>query len=359
MPAPHGRDLDATRERLEAWLRTRLPEARELVASPLVGPGATGFSSDTLLFELSWTQGGDAWRQSLVLRLEPTGFRIFPHYDVRRQFRIQRRLWRRGIPVPRVLWLEEDPGVLGSAFYVMERAEGRIPPDNPPYHAEGWVTEIPPPERERIWWSGLETLAAIHRLAAHDFACLLPAEAAPSPLEAQLDAYDRFLAWAARGRPQPTCEAALAWLREERPREAEPLALCWGDSRIGNMVFREGRCVAVLDWEMATLANPVQDLAWWLFLDHHHSAGIGRERLPGFPGREATAARWSELTGLEPRHLGYYEVFAAFRFSVIMIRVAQQLMAYGLLPADSPFERDNTVTRLLASQLRLAAPGPG
>jgi aminoglycoside phosphotransferase (APT) family kinase protein len=359
MPAPHGRDLAALRERLQRWLGARLPRARELTISELSGPGATGFSSDTLLFDLTSSEAGVARRRSLVLRLEPAGFRVFPCYDVGRQFRIQRRLGRSGIPVARALWLERDPGVLGSPFYVMERAEGRIPPDNPPYHADGWVTEIAPAERERIWWSGFEALAAIHRLEIGDgrFAFLSPAGGAGSPLEAQLEDYGRFLAWAARGRPQPTCEVALAWLRAERPRDPEPLALCWGDARIGNMVFREGRCVAVLDWEMATLANPVQDLAWWLFMDHHHSAGIGRPRLPGFPDREASAARWAELTGLEPRHLAYYEVFAAFRFSVIMIRVAQQMMAYGLLPDDSPFERDNTATRCLAAQLGLPAPG--
>jgi aminoglycoside phosphotransferase (APT) family kinase protein len=148
----------------------------------------------------------------------------------------------------------------------------------------------------------------------------------------------------------------LSWLEEHRPPEGQA-TLCWGDARIGNMVFDGARCVAVLDWEMATVADPEQDLGWWIFMDHHHSAGCGVPRLPGFPSREATIARWAELIGREPRNVSYYEVFAAFRFSVIMIRVAQQLVAAGLLAEDSTFETDNTATRLLASMLELAAPG--
>ncbi len=92
-------------------------------------------------------------------------------------------------------------------------------------------------------------------------------------------------------------------------------------------------------------------------MDHHHSAGCGVPRLAGFPGREATLERWAERTGIDPRHVGYYEVFAAFRFSVIMIRIAQQMVATGLLPEDSTFEHDNPATRLLAGMLELAPPG--
>lgn len=357
MPADSRRDLELTRRSLLAWLQTRLPHATHLRVSPLQQPGATGFSSDTLLFDLAWREGGDEWEQQLVLRIEPTGFRVFPHYDVARQFRVQRQLWKSDVPVARMLYQERDASVLGAPFYVMERVEGRIPSDDPPYHVGGWMTEISAKEREEIWWSGLEALACIHRLDWRERLGFL-AEDDGSALERQLRAYERYLHWAARGRPQPVCEAALAWLVARRPREEAPLGLCWGDARLGNMVFDAGRCRAVLDWEMATVADPVQDLGWWIFMDHHHSAGCGVPRLEGLPGREATIARWSGLTGREPHHVSYYEVFAAFRFSVIMIRVAQQMVLQGLLPQDSEFERDNTATRLLASMLEHGG-GPG
>jgi len=215
-----------------------------------------------------------------------------------------------------------------------------------------------PAEREALWWSAVEALAAIHRLdwRAIGFGFLEDPVETRSPIAVQLDQYRRYFEWAARGKRHPTCEDALAWLEANAP-TGEPTRLEWGDARIGNMIFGSGgRCVAVLDWEMVTLGSPEADLAWFLFLDEHHSRGVGAPRLPGFPSREATLARYAELTGHTPRHLPYYEVFAAFRFSVIMMRLAQQFTTLGLLPADSDFETNNTPSRMLADMLGLPSP---
>jgi aminoglycoside phosphotransferase (APT) family kinase protein len=260
-----------------------------------------------------------------------------------------------------MFWEESDPSVLGAPFYVMQRVEGRIPTDNPPYHVGGWMTEIQPVQRAALWWSGLDVLARIHRLDWKGLGLAFLERSGPgaTPLDRELAYYERYLDWAwkpERG-PHPVCAPALEWLKARRPREPEPTVLCWGDARIGNMIFRDFRCAAVLDWEMAVLASPEMDLAWWLFLDHHHSAGLGAPRLPGFPEREESLARYEALTGHRPRHLDYYERFAAFRFSVIMIRLAQQMMEYGALPADSAFEVDNIPSRLLAGMLDLPSPG--
>jgi len=254
------------------------------------------------------------------------------------------------VPVPRTLWLEEDPAPLGSPFYVMERVAGEIPEDNPPYHTAGWLTRLDPARRATLWWSGLEALCHVHRLDWRDLGLdfLASCEPGDTPLARHLAYYARYLEWLGlRGR-HPTLDAALAWLEAEQPDEAPSAAVCWGDARIGNMIFRDARCVAVLDWEMARLGDPVEDLAWWIVLDRHHSEGCDVPRLPGLPKREATVARWQERTGREPRHLAYHEVFAAFRFAAIIARVGQQLRAYGFLPPDATFEIDNTASRLLA-----------
>jgi len=350
------RDPEATRVLLEKWLHEQLPQADGLRVVAQDGPSATGFSNETLLFDLSWRTGGHDVQRPIVVRCAPTGEGVFPEYDIARQHRILELLAETEVPVPRVYWLERDDRVLGVPFYVMEQVHGRIPTDNPPYHVGGWVTGIEPAERTALWWSGLDVLARIHQLDPAPFEWLDTPGRAVTPLERQLDAYRDFLRWAARGRPQPTCEAALAWLDRERPREQAPVRLCWGDARPGNMIFREGCVVAVLDWEMATIGDPQSDLAWWLFLDRHHSEGLGAPRLPGFPSREASIARWESNTGLRADQLAYYEVFAGFRFAVIMIRVAQQLTDSGFLPADSRFETNNIVTRLLARMLDLPAP---
>jgi aminoglycoside phosphotransferase (APT) family kinase protein len=359
MPVPR-RDLEATRDALEAWLHRRLPRARGLAVSPLSGPAATGFSNDTLLFDLRYEEGGRGVERALVCRIEPTGFGIFPRYDVAQQFHVLRALGGTDVPVPEVLWLEPDAGALGAPFFVMERVAGRIPSDNPPYHAGGWLTEAPAAERAAIWWSALDALAAIHRQdparLGLDFLDAPALDADPSAW--QLEFWTRYYGWVCGGTPQPLVEAALEWLRERRPRGGRERRLCWGDSRIGNMIFRDGRCVAVLDWEMATLGPPEMDLGWFLYMDRHHGEGVGAARLAGFPGREETVARYEARLGRRVEHLDYWEAFAAFRFAVIMARVGAQLVHLGFLPPDSTFAIDNTASRLMAKLLELPPPAP-
>jgi aminoglycoside phosphotransferase (APT) family kinase protein len=262
--------------------------------------------------------------------------------------------------VPRARWLEAgDATVLGAPFYVMDQVPGRVPPDNPPYHVSGWVTEIAPEERAALWWGGIACMARIHRLdwRAAGFGFLDRPERGATALDQQLAYYGDYLRWAAGGREQPTVEAAFAWLRKHQP-SGEPTVLSWGDARIGNILFDGTRPAAVLDWEMVGLGSPEVDLAWQVFLDKHHSVGIGQPRLPGFPSYEATVERYQEQSGFAVRHLHYYEVFAGFRFAVIMLRLAQQLVTYALMDEVSgrAFERCNTVTRLLAGLLDLPEP---
>jgi aminoglycoside phosphotransferase (APT) family kinase protein len=360
MPTPWQRDLAADRERLARWLAARIPEARELRLSELRAPQSSGFSNDTLLFEAEYTRAGRAQREALVARIQPTGFQIFPEYDMALQFRTLELLAKTPVPVPRVRWLEaSDASVLGASFYLMEQVAGRVPPDNPPYHVAGFVTELSPEERAELWWGGISCIAKIHRLdwRAAGFGFLDRPERGATALEQQLATYAEYLRWAAGGREQPTIEAAFAWLRKHRPAD-EPTVLSWGDARIGNILFDGTRPAAVLDWEMVGIGSPEMDLAWQIFLDRHHSEGVGQPRLAGFPSTEATVERYRELTGFQVRNLHYYEVFAGFRFAVIMLRIAQQLLAYGLLDesAAREFERNNTVTRLLARLLDLPDP---
>jgi aminoglycoside phosphotransferase (APT) family kinase protein len=352
MPLPR-RDLEQTHAQFVPWLRKRLHDPEDLRVSEFGGSGTTGFSNDTLLCDATWREGGRARSERLVLRIEPSGLRIFPEYDLGLQFRILERFAKTDVPVPRVFWQEQDPSVLGNPFYVMERIEGRIPGDNPTYHTEGWVKEATPEERASIWRSGLECMARIHRLDWRELGILRAPPPGQTPIGVQLGYWRRYLEWVSQGERgrYPLSEAGLAWLETHRPREPEPIALCWGDSRLGNMIFHAGRCVAVLDWEMASLGNPAQDLAWWLFFDEHHSAGAGVPRLSGLPSREETIARYRAASGIDPQHLEYYDLFATFRFATILARLGQQFREYGLMPADGDFDRNNTCTRMLEARL--------
>ena len=360
MPTAWERDLVAARQKLAGWLARALPRATELELSQLSAPQASGFSNETLLFDLAWREDGGRRKESLVARIQPTGFAVFPDYDMRVQYDSMRLLAKAGIPVPRVLWLEPgDTSVFGAPFYVMAKVEGRAATDRPLYTAEGWLKELPPADQARVWWGGIESMAAIHNLdwRALGFGFVDKPELGRTGLEQQLAYYERYLRWTARGKPQPIAEAAFAWLQRNKPVD-EPDSLVWGDARIGNILFEPGgtRVAAVLDWEMVTHGNGEEDLAWAIFLDRHHSEGVGLPRLPGFPSYADTIARYEELTGRKTRWQKFYSVFAGFRFAVIMSRIAQQMVHYGVMPADSTFETNNTVTQLLAKDLGLPAP---
>jgi aminoglycoside phosphotransferase (APT) family kinase protein len=360
MPAPRTRDLNLTRQQLRAWLATQLPSAHDLQITELRGPSETGFSSDTLMFDADWISNGTdhaRHRARLVARLKPMGFTVFPTYDVAMQYRVMKALDDTDVPVPRMRWLEEDPSVLGVPFYVMERVDGRVPSDNPPYHTGGWVPELAPAERTELWWSGFDAMARVHRLdwRSLGFDFLAKPERGASPLVQQLHEYDEFVDWGMDRRRHPLIERAQGWLHAHQPAD-EAVGLCWGDSRLGNQIFNGTQCVAVIDWEMARLGDPVQDLAWWLALDRCFSEGLSVERLPGLPDRHATIARWEKLVGREARHFAYYEVLGLYKFAAIMSRVIQQMKYYEVFPADSDMDVNNLATGPLATTLDEVGP---
>ena len=361
MPTPWQRDLEKDRKNLTEWLEAKLPEARGLEVSELRAPESSGFSNDTLLFDLRYSQDGEEHRDPLVVRIQPTGFQVFPEYDMGLQYRAMELLAPTDVPVPTVHWLEEgSPEILGADFYVMGQVQGRVPTDNPPYHQGGWLTEASEQERREIWLNSYDCMARIHRLdyEALGFGFLDKPELGATPLDQQLAYYKDYLVWAARGLEQPTIEAALAWLETNKPGD-DRKQLSWGDARIGNIIYDGTRPAAVIDWEMVTLGSPEQDVAWEIFLDRHHSEGIETPRLSGFPGYDETLAHYTKLSGFSVDNLHYYQAFAGFRFGVIMIRIAQQLAEYGIMDADTSraFEINNTVTRLLARTLELPPPG--
>jgi len=361
MPTPWQRDLDRDRAQLTRWLEAKLAGAKSVEVSNLRSPQSSGFSNDTLLFELAYEQDGARREEALVARIQPTGFQVFPEYDMALQFDTMRLLADTDVPVPPVRWMElEDESIVGAPFYVMGQVAGRVPTDNPPYHVDGWLkTEATPAEREAIWLASFDCMAKIHRLdyAATGFDFLDQPQPGQTALERQLDDYGDYLRWAARGRRQPTVEAAFDWLQKHKPSD-EPTVLSWGDSRIGNIIFDGVRPAAVIDWEMVGLGSPEQDVAWQIFLDRHHSEGVETPRLPGFPSYEETLAYYTERSGFDVKHLDYYQIFAGFRFGVVMIRLAQQMGEYSVMPAEvaEKFEVDNIVTRLLARIMELPPP---
>jgi aminoglycoside phosphotransferase (APT) family kinase protein len=351
MPVPAQRDPETTRDALGRWLAERAPGAR---IRSLQAPQTTGFSSETLLFDAEW----DGRRESLVARVAPIRYQIFPEPRFAEQYRLMRLLGERtDIPVPSIRWYEPSAEPLGAPFFVMGHIDGDVPTDMPPYHQDGWVTAIEPAERAAMWWSSLEILARIHRLSGLDLRFLDQPGYGRTGLDQRLGYYAHYQGWAYPG-PQPTASAALDWLRGHLLKEPQPPVLLWGDARIGNVIFQDGVPQAVLDWETAVLGQPEEDLAWFLYLDRHHSEGIGVPRLPGFPSAAETIARYEELLGRPMRDMAYYEVLSAYKFAVVMARIGQAFIDFGLIETDNDFPYNNTATQLLATILDLPAPGP-
>ncbi|MDY0006918.1 MAG: phosphotransferase family protein [Spongiibacteraceae bacterium] len=323
-PTPLIDDLEGTRSKLQHWFNARL--GTPVTVSELTIPEATGMSNVTLLFDIRYEQGGRPVQQGCVGRLQPEIARpLFPEYDLALQYRVMDILGRRTeVRAPPLLGLEEDPSVLGTPFYIMARIDGRVPGDMPPYTMGGWLMEdTRPDQRKRIWEAGVCEIAKIHRLdyraLGFDFLAH-PADGATA-LQQQLRYWENYLSWGMEGQANPICAGALAWLRGNQPRQ-EPTTLCWGDARIGNMMFGpDGQVSAVLDWEMVTLGNPLQDIMWWWYMDRFFSAGIGLPRLEGLPDRAATLALWEAESGFSSDDAHYYEVFAGLRYGLIMSRI--------------------------------------
>jgi aminoglycoside phosphotransferase (APT) family kinase protein len=367
MPEPFARNLEETRNHLGEWLGSRLSNAQEVTISELIKPDGSGYSSDTLIFDFSYRDQGEIRSRKAVVRIEPdpAAFSVFPFYNVGVQYRLMKALGERtDVPVPEMLWREEDASILGAPFYVMDYVGGQIPADNPPYPTEGFVFDASPSQREKLWWSGVEAMTLVHRVDWRSLGIeeLSWSHLGSMPIEQHLTFYERYFEWARRGQPQPVAEAALDWLKRNMP-GGEPEGLCWGDARVGNQIFQDFEAAALLDWEMATIGNPELDLSWWLFVDEVNMKGNGipgmeRSRLDGLPSHEATVARWEDLLGRKAEQHGYYKVFAGFRFAVIMIRIMQQQVAYGRFPKEigGVLERNNVVTQLLAGMLHLPAP---
>lgn len=340
--------------RLLAWLRATLAQP-ELTISALTAPTA-GYSNVTLLGTLH----SSATRQrDFVLRLQPPGDSIYPDHDVTRQYRVMQALARGGIPVPDLLGLETDPSLLGGPFYLMTRIEGRVPNENPLYHLEGWFHDLPAEHQRRCWFAGIDMLGKLARLdwRALGLQFLLDGANDPeapnqSPLARQLDYYARAVRWAEQlaGREYPLLHAGERWLRAHRP-VAEPLAFSWGDAKLGNCIFDGDELAAVLDFEQATIANPVDDLAWWLMLDDSLSRGYGVPRLVSLPARAETIARWEAASGFEARDLDYYEVYAAWRMAFVMARIAHIFRTRGWIAPDSDMDVNNGGATLIAAHL--------
>lgn len=336
-PSDSRRDPEQVRENLRSWLATKVTDP---VVENVHIPETTGMSSETLLFDARW----DGTDRPLVARVAPaeTAVPVFPTYDLEGQARVMRAVAEHSrVPVPAVHWYEPDPAPLGAPFFVMTRVAGRVPPDVMPYNFGSWVTEAGDTERAAMQNACVEVLAGVHAVPPAS-AGLGPAGTVADAVRAHLDRQRAYYEWTTRtgGPRSPLVERALTWLDAHRPDDPSPAVLCWGDARIGNILFDGFRPVAVLDWELATLGAREMDLAWMTFLHRFFediAVSAGLPGLPGFLRLDDVARTYAQRTGHVPRDLHFYTVHAALQHAIIMLRIHTRAVHFGQAqPPDDP-----------------------
>ena len=335
MPVPPGRSRGQTVEGLTRWLHDTVDEASEITVQVHPSPRSTGFSCETVLFDAQWRHAGESQRGTFAARVRPSGYSLYQEHDLDRQWRLIDAIGRLGaVPVPRIVGhATGGEDYLDQPFFVMERVEGVACADAPPYSIKGWLHDARPSEQQRVVERSIDILARIHAIPVPCLPKTAVERGVPVGIGAQVEAYGDFLAWVADGRDVPEFESAYRWLRDELP--ADPaMSFCWGDARIGNILFRHSFPVAVLDWEMAGLGPPEADLAWWMVFDRIHTVGRAVPRLPGFPDEAMIVERYQRKTGRAVQALRYYQVWAALRASVLLFRFHDMLSRHGMAPSD-------------------------
>lgn len=304
-------DLDVAR--LEAWLAAKLPDERGLSLERIGG----GQSNPTFFL--------DCGRARLVLRKKPAGPILPGAHAVEREFRVLRALADTDVPVPGVLWLEEDESVLGTPFYVMERLEGRV-------FSDAALPGLSPGERREIYLDMARTLARLHAVRP-DAVGLSDFGRPGNYFERQIGRWTKQ--YQASPSPRiPALDRLVAWLPANMPPDDGAVSIAHGDFRIGNLMIHptEPRVIAVLDWELATLGHPLADLGFcvmpWHSAPDEYGGILGTDwRERGIPEREAFLAEYYAhavpTAPLQPFHVA----FALFRFSVIFVGIADRARA--------------------------------
>jgi aminoglycoside phosphotransferase (APT) family kinase protein len=333
---------------LEAWLAPRLGVSGLQLAHG--GKPGSGFSAETTILDATWDGGDDRF----VLRKETPDPPVYPSQvpglttEVEIQYRVMEAVSSSSpVPIAPLLGYEADPEVLGSPFFVMGFVGGEVPIESPPYPVEGFFTERSPESRQAMLSNGLRTMAAVHaidwRAAGLDW--LVPAGAEPTA-ERQLGIWHDYMVRELEGRSHPLYERAHAWLVANLPDEVPP-TLCWGDPRMGNIIWQGDDVACVTDFEAAAIAPSLVDLGWWLFFDR--TMHEGDERLPGDLTRDEQRALYEQHVGRSVGDTTWFEVFAGARYAAIVVRVMNRMVARGDLPADQTIWIDNPIVPCLAA----------
>jgi aminoglycoside phosphotransferase (APT) family kinase protein len=270
-----------------------------------------GASRETYRFDA--VVGGE--RRPLILRRDPPGSLI--ETDRRSEFLALKSFHGRGVAAPEPLILELEGAELERPFFIMARVDGGAT-------ASPFAPDPYAPHAARL---GEDFFGTLGRIAAADPATLPIAEVCEAPAlgecwKRELDYWSGVIE-TDELHPQPIVRAAIRWLYRHAPPPAQKLAVVHGDYRSGNFLHDgEGKIVAVLDWEMAHIGDPLEDLGWALDPLWRHTEGLVAGMVP-----KAEAFRiWEAASGLkvDPAAFVWWELFASVKGQAIWISSARE-----------------------------------
>ncbi|CUH41524.1 phosphotransferase family protein [Ruegeria atlantica] len=256
--------------------------------------------------------------KTYVLRRKPPGVLLKSAHAVEREFRVQSALADSAVPVPRMMLLCEDDDIIGSAFYVMERLQGRV-------FLEPTTAEADNPTRSGIFDEMNRVLADLHDVDV-DAVGLSDYGPPGNYFERQIARWTKQYR-ASETTTIPEMDALISALEGAIPNDDGQRALVHGDYRIDNLMFEQNgsRCIGVLDWELSTIGHPYADLAavimqWQLPPGNEGRglAGIDRQAL-GIPSDQEFIGRYCQRRGLPGiKNFGFYLAFNFFRMAGIL-----------------------------------------
>ncbi|WP_380784104.1 phosphotransferase family protein [Sphingomonas sp. R86520] len=302
-------DLDA----LETWMTANVPG----YAGPLTYAKFAGGQSNP-------TYRLDTPDRAYVLRRKPFGPILPSAHAVDREYRVIAGLHPTGFPVPRPYGLCEDTGVIGSAFYVMEMVEGRTIWD-------GSMPGATPPERTAHYEAMVDTLAALHNT---DYAAAGLGEYGKpgNYFERQVGRWTKQYRAAETEHMEPV-ERLIEWLPRTLPEQTRT-SIVHGDYRIDNMIFAasEPKVIAVLDWELSTLGDPLADFSYllmsWVTEPEGRSGVLGMTGPEtGIPTIEQVVERYCAATGRDGvPDLNWYFAYNLFRLTGIVQGIKKRIV---------------------------------
>ena len=305
-----GEELEVGK--VDAWLKDRVSGLSGALEVTQYRGGAS-----------NWTYRLRYASHDLVLRRPPAGTKAKSAHDMGREYRIQKALAPVFPFVPEMIAFCDDPSVIGCEFYVMRRLDGTILRKDPPRDLA-----LTPDQTRRLCLKVIDTLISLHRVDPEGAGLKDLGKGAGytrRQVEGWSDRYRKARTWNV-----PRLEDVMSWLAARTPDDVAT-CLIHNDFRFDNVVLDPKdptRVVGVLDWEMATLGDPLMDLggalAYWVQADDDFFLRSLRRQpthLPGMLTRREVVEYYAEKTGWRTDDWSFYEVFGLFRLAGI----AQQI----------------------------------